>query len=142
MNLSTILAVLALAFEFHNADLADLKGHLLRFFRRHLVPFGQFFRRQLNDPLLAEGKHEFDLLLRQQAVEQPEVGMLRGDVLRAVDLDVVGDHTGQFFHQFFLLRILADVIFIKEVVLIEHIVLQVFGYHSCSLPGCFGIPLV
>ncbi len=123
----------SLPVKLHQSDLRDVVGDLLRLLHAHVVALCQLLDAHLVDSLLLEGKHKTDFLLVQQAVQQPVVREGRIHILRLVDLDVIRDHAGQLLYELVLLRVLDGEALIEEVVLIEHIMLKLFGYHTAHI---------
>ena len=99
---------------FDDADPEQVVDDFLGLFDAHVV-----LEREPGDvaafTAFLEAEHEFDLVLRQKAVEDPEIHMVLVHAAGQFARDVVGDQLSQFDDEFFLLRVITVVGFVRKV---------------------------
>lgn len=115
-----------------NADPEQMVDDLLGRFLGHAVALGKLLRRQREAALL-EAEHEFDLILGQHPVQDPEVHVVGFHSAGRLAGNVVGDQHRQLFDRLFLLRIAAMIVLKREIPLVDVDLRVNVSWHCQSL---------
>ena len=89
-----------------DADPDQVVDDLLGFFLAHAVALGQLLRGEAEAALL-KAQHELHFILREQAVQDPEIHVVFLHAAGELAGDVVRDHDGELFDELRLLGIVA-----------------------------------
>ena len=115
-----------------NADPEQMVDDLLGRFLGHVVALGQLLRRQ-REAALFEAEHEFDLILGQHPVQDPEVHVVGFHSAGRLAGNVVGDQHRQLFDQLFFFGIDAMIVLKREIPLVDVDLRVNVSWHCQSL---------
>ena len=118
---------------FQHTDPQQVVDHLLRLFYGHVIPLSELGRGQRRS-LLLEAEQKLDLIQIQDAVQNPEVHVVLFHLPRKRTRNIVRDHLSKLNYVFFLLRVVAVVIYQREIPFIRvNTGVHIF-WHNTILP--------
>ncbi len=124
-----------------NADPQQVVDDLLRLLLAHVVAGGKLGG-GVAEAALLEAEHEFDLILGQQPVEDPEIHVVFLHAAGELAGDGVGDHHSELFDELRLFRVVAVMAVNGVIPLVDVDVGVDFFYHRltsvicCAAPQC------